>query len=133
MLVWLNPIFVQVGEILVKTSKPSGDSSAYRRLRTFSAIETPTVAPSNADQVIQKLVRSLRRAKSGKPEETRDCKRIQTVYVSLKEANQRSTDQVDCPKDWWVQHRQWEVELNGCLCQALLDSGSKVAIVFENW
>ncbi len=26
-----------------------------------------------------------------------------------------------------------EVELNGCLCQALLDSGSQVAIVFENW
>ncbi len=26
-----------------------------------------------------------------------------------------------------------EVELNGCLCQALLDSGSQVTIVFENW
>ncbi len=27
-----------VGEILEKTAKPSGDSSAYRRLRTFSAV-----------------------------------------------------------------------------------------------
>ncbi len=34
----LNPIIRAVGEILEKTAKPSGDSSAYRRLRTFSAV-----------------------------------------------------------------------------------------------
>ncbi len=38
-------------------------------------IATKCQAPPNADQVIQKLVRSLRRAKSGKTEETRDCKK----------------------------------------------------------
>ncbi len=122
-----------VGEILVKTSKPSGDSSAYRRLRTFSAIETPTVAPSNADQVIQKLVRSLRRAKSGKPEETRDCKKDSNCVCFTKRSQPEVYGSGGLPKRLVGPASTVEVELNGCLCQALLDSGSQVAIVFENW
>ncbi len=96
-------------------------------------IATKCQAPSNADQVIQKLVRSLRRAKSGKPEETRDCKKDSDRVCFTKRSQPEVYGSGGLPKRLVGPASTVEVELNGCLCQALLDSGSQVAIVFENW
>ncbi len=96
-------------------------------------IATKCQAPSNADQVIQKLVRSLRRAKSGKPEETRDCKKDSDRVCFAKRSQPEVYGSGGLPKGLVGPASTVEVELNGCLCQALLDSGSQVTIVFENW
>ncbi len=59
-------------------------------------------------------------------------KRIQTVCFA-KRSQPEVYGSAGLPKGLVGPASMVEVELHGCLCQALLDSGSQVTIVFENW
>lgn len=95
-------------------------------------IATKCQAPQNSDQVIQKLIRSLRQAKSFKSEANESRKTQNQVCFSKKsqtDINKASS----IPKGLVGPASTVEVTINGHLCQALLDSGSQVTIVFESW
>ncbi len=83
--------------------------------------------------MIQKLVRSLRRAKSGKHDETGDRKKDSDQVCFSKRSQTEVHESSGLPKGLVGPASTVEVKLNGCLCQALLDSGSQVTIVFESW
>ncbi|KAA0724940.1 Retrovirus-related Pol polyprotein from transposon 412 [Triplophysa tibetana] len=114
----------------VKLPRPKDDYFCYR-CGEDGHISTKCQAAPNAEQVIQKLIRSLRKSKSGKHEESGDHKNDQVCFSkrSQTEVNESS----GLPKGLVGPASTIEVKLNGCGCKALLDSGSQVTIVFEDW
>ncbi|KAI7797198.1 hypothetical protein IRJ41_020208, partial [Triplophysa rosa] len=90
-------------------------------------------AAPNADQVIQKLIRSLRKVKSGKCEESSDHKKDLDQVCFSKRSQTEVYESSGLPKGLVGPASTVEVKLNGSGCQALLDSGSQVTIVFEDW
>ncbi|XP_026123035.1 paraneoplastic antigen Ma2 [Carassius auratus] len=95
-------------------------------------IATKCQAPPNSDQVIQKLIRSLRQAKSGKNEMGEDRTASNQACFS-KKSQTDIYNSSRLPKGLVGPASTVEVKLNGCGCQALLDSGSQVTIVFDSW
>lgn len=96
-------------------------------------IATKCQAPENTSQVIQKLVRALRKAKNEKNQMTE----ASTTHSSSDCFSKRSQIEVcgisQVPRGLVGPASTISVELNGCPCQALLDSGSQVTIVFDQW
>uniref|UniRef100_A0A8C1GXL0 Gypsy retrotransposon integrase-like protein 1 n=1 Tax=Cyprinus carpio TaxID=7962 RepID=A0A8C1GXL0_CYPCA len=95
-------------------------------------IATKCTATENLPLVIQKLIRSLRRVKSGRNDASRDSPKAGTdchsakSQVDVSEANR-------LPKGLVGPSSTVSVKINGHPCKALLDSGSQVTIVFDSW
>lgn len=84
----------------------------------------------NQAKVIQKLIRSLRKAKQSEPatQATNSCN---TVCQSKK--SEVITLNRDIPKGLIGPSSVVPVKINGQPCDALLDSGSQVTIIFKTW
>ncbi|XP_067293892.1 uncharacterized protein [Pseudorasbora parva] len=126
-------------------SKPSRSLSTSRYQSTRSRdeyfcyrcgedghIATKCQNPPNSDQVIQKLIRSLRQAKSGK-HETDENRTVPDHTCFSKRSQTNICTPNSLPKGLVGPASTVEVKLNGRECQALLDSGSQVTIVFDSW
>ncbi|XP_072572259.1 uncharacterized protein [Paramormyrops kingsleyae] len=86
-------------------------------------------ATENPSQVIQKLLRSLRKAKRGKT-----SRPDVSSEVCFSKKSQVSEDGFkSLPTGLVGPTSTVEVKVNNHSCQALLDSGSQVTIVFEDW
>lgn len=96
-------------------------------------IATKCKATENTGKVIQKLVRSLHRAKA----EVSRAKDDATVSGGPDCFSKKGTtdgSEKDCvPRGLVGPVSTLSVEVNGCSCSALLDSGSQVTIVFEHF
>lgn len=96
-------------------------------------VATKCKSPENLPLVIQKLVHSLRKAKSGRSDAARDSPKSGThdCYSA------RSQDHVSgtrcLPKGLVGPSSTVSVKINGHPCKALLDSGFQVTIVFDSW
>ncbi|KAK3554887.1 hypothetical protein QTP86_000920 [Hemibagrus guttatus] len=95
-------------------------------------IATKCRALPNTDQVIQKLIGSLRRAKSEKSD-TDDKGKPQNQACFSKKSQIDLTESRSLPKGLVGPASTVMVKLNGQECQALLDTGSQVTIVFDSW
>lgn len=85
--------------------------------------------PENPSEVIRKLLRSLRRAKSEKKqnqEESNDA-------VFSRRSNVSEADPSNIPSGLVGPASTMSVKINGHECKALLDSGSQVTIIFDKW
>lgn len=96
-------------------------------------IATKCNAPENTGKVIKKLVRSLRRAKTegSRAKEDPAVSRGPDCFSKKGLTDVREKECV--PMGLVGPVSTISVELNGCPCSALLDSGSQVTIVFEQW
>lgn len=116
----------------IKPSRSKDDYFCYR-CGEDGHIATKCQAAPNSEQVIQKLIRSLRKAKSGKNDESSDPKRDSDQACFSRKSQTEVYESSGLPKGLVGPASTVEVKLNGCTCQALLDSGSQVTIVFEEW
>ncbi|KAG1932770.1 interleukin-1 receptor accessory protein-like 1-A [Pimephales promelas] len=96
-------------------------------------IATKCKAPENLPLVIQKLVRSLRKAKSGRNDASGDSSKVGN-HDCYSARSQVDISGVNClPKGLVGPSSTVSVRINGHPCKALLDSGSQVTIVFDSW
>lgn len=110
-------------------SKPKADYFCYR-CGEEGHIATKCKAPENATLVINKLVRSLKRAKGTKSDpnshaEDRAC--------FSKKSQIHSCEPKGLPKGLVGPASTIAVKVGGHPCYALWDSGSQVTIVFDSW
>ncbi|KAL0198818.1 hypothetical protein M9458_007358, partial [Cirrhinus mrigala] len=114
-----------------KSARTRDDYFCYR-CGEDGHIATKCQAPPNSDQVIQKLIRSLRQAKSEKYE-TDNHRKAQNQACFSKKSQTDVCESRSLPKGLVGPASTVDVKLNGHVCQALLDTGSQVTIVFDSW
>lgn len=85
----------------------------------------------NQSKVIQKLIQSLKRAKEGQTS-TQEDPSLDKVYLSNKSAV-TSLGGPGIPKGLIGPTSVVHLRINGRQCDAVLDSGSQVTIIFETW
>jgi len=96
-------------------------------------IATKCKAPENTTLMIQKLVRSLRQAKSDRNRSTGNTVSANRLNCSF-DQSQLTIHEANCiPRGLVGSVSNIPVKMNGWPCTALLDSGSQVTIVFEQW
>ncbi len=83
--------------------------------------------------MIQKLVRSLRQAKSERSRSTGNNVSANSLNCSFDQSEMASSEANSLPRGLVGPVSNIPVKVNGCPCTALLDSGSQVTIVFEQW
>ncbi|XP_076836716.1 uncharacterized protein LOC143482275 [Brachyhypopomus gauderio] len=115
-------------DIRNSTAKDADDYFCYR-CGENGHIATKCNAPENTQKVIQKLIRSLRRAQEGK---TKDRKSAE-MSCSVKRSSVMTVKTDPLPKGLVGPSSVITVKINGEPCSALLDSGSQVTIIFEAW
>ncbi|RXN25500.1 Retrovirus-related Pol polyprotein from transposon 297 [Labeo rohita] len=115
-----------------KTARTRDDYFCYR-CGEDGHIATKCQAPPNSDQVIQKLIRSLRQAKSEKYETDDNHRKAQNQTYFSKKSQTAIYESSSLPKGLVGPASTVDVKLNGHVCQALLDTGSQVTIVFDSW
>lgn len=111
------------------SSKSSEDYFCYR-CGGDGHIASKCKAPVNEKKVIQKLIQSLRKARGKQkneeaPEEEHNC--------SVKRSAVQVKPTISIPEGLVGPSSVIPVKVNGTPCQALLDSGSVVTIIFEEW
>ncbi|XP_060771671.1 paraneoplastic antigen Ma2-like [Neoarius graeffei] len=92
---------------------------------------TACINEENQNKVIQKLIRTLRK-KDQAPKPERNKGNSREVCSSKRSAVQTQTVTA-LPKGLVGPSSFVSVKINGHLCDALLDSGSQVTIIFEDW
>ncbi|XP_067266693.1 uncharacterized protein [Chanodichthys erythropterus] len=96
-------------------------------------IATKCQSPENNSQVIQKLLRALRKAKTERNQMTGNSATSSSLDCFSKKSQTEVCGVSQLPRGLVGPASTISVELNGCPCQALLDSGSQVTIVFDQW
>nr|XP_020443948.1 uncharacterized protein LOC109952966 isoform X2 [Monopterus albus] len=96
-------------------------------------IATKCQAIPNSEQVIQKLIRSLRQAKREKYEADDSDRQAQNQACFSKKSQVDINEFSSLPKGLVGPASTVKVKLNGLECTALLDTGSQVTIVFDIW
>lgn len=115
-----------------RSSKNREDLFCYR-CGEDGHIATKCKAPENTTLVIQKLVRSLRQAKSERSRSTGNTVSANSFNCSFDQSEMTSNEANSFPRGLVGPVSNIPVKVNGCPCTALLDSGSQVTIVFEQW
>ncbi|XP_036433704.1 uncharacterized protein LOC118812695 [Colossoma macropomum] len=92
-------------------------------------IATKCQAPENTQKVIRKLIRSLRKAQEMKTKDSRSAGFSCSVRKSAVAVRQPG----DFPKGLIGPSSVVKVKVDGKPCSALMDSGSQVTIIFEDW
>ena len=87
--------------------------------------------PENQTKVIQKLIGALKKAKSDNPESTSNAAKSDVDCTVRKSAV--DSFKSDLPEGLIGPPSLEPLKVNGHLCDALLDSGSRVSIIFESW
>lgn len=88
--------------------------------------------PENQHKVIQKLIQALKRAKTNSPPPTAGATSQETNCTVRRSAVDR-LDPIGIPEGLIGPSSVEPLKVNGHLCDALLDSGSRVSIIFESW
>lgn len=127
----LNPKPVQ-SQTQRRSSRNREDFFCYR-CGEDGHIATKCKAPENTTLVIQKLVRSLRQAKSERSRSTGDNASANSLNCSFDQSQMANNKANSLPSGLVGPVSTIPMEVNGCPCTALLDSGSQVTIVFEQW
>ena len=94
-------------------------------------IATQCQEPENPPEVIRKLLRSLKKAKEGKSEPSPQQTASKDAYC--KKSNVRPSAQSNLPSGLVGPASTLCIKINGHSCNALLDSGSQVTIIFDKW
>ncbi|KAL1280955.1 hypothetical protein QQF64_015555 [Cirrhinus molitorella] len=126
-----NPSFVPVAN-REKPSKHKDDFFCYQCGKD-GHIATKCLAPENTSQVIQKLVHALKNAKTERNRMTGTSSTSSSADCFSKRSQTEVGGASQLPRGLVGPASTISVELNGCPCQALLDSGSQVTIVFDHW
>lgn len=87
--------------------------------------------PENQHKVIQKLIQALKNAKTNSPPPTAGATSPETNCTVRKSEVDR-LDPAGIPEGL-IRPSLEPLKVNGHLCDALLDSGSRVSIIFESW
>ncbi|KAK0145272.1 hypothetical protein N1851_015815 [Merluccius polli] len=85
----------------------------------------------NPPEVIRKLLRSLKKAKEGKSEPSPQQTASRDAYCN--KSNVRPSAQSNLPSGLLGPASTICIKINGHSCNALLDSGSQVTIIFDKW
>ena len=85
----------------------------------------------NPNAVISKLIHSLKKAKEGRSQSQEDDE--SPAVASAKKSEVTVAVARDIPKGLIGPSSTVQLRVNGQPCDALLDSGSQVTIIFENW
>ncbi|KAI5627544.1 hypothetical protein C0J50_12903, partial [Silurus asotus] len=96
-------------------------------------IATKCQATPNSEQVIQKLIRSLRQAKKEKYETDDNNRKVHNQGYFSKKSQIDISECSSLPRGLVGPASTVGVKINGVECQALLDTGSQVTIVFDDW
>ncbi|KAL1271694.1 hypothetical protein QQF64_030710 [Cirrhinus molitorella] len=115
-----------------KSARTKDDYFCYR-CGEDGHIATKCQAMPNSEQVIQKLIRSLRQAKTEKYETDDTHRKAQNQTCFSKKSQTDVHELSSLPKGLVGPASTVDVKLNGRVCQALLDTGSQVTIVFDSW
>ncbi|XP_038135153.1 uncharacterized protein LOC119779547 [Cyprinodon tularosa] len=115
-------------------SEGSGDYFCYR-CGEDGHVATRCEAPEDSGRVITRLIRSLRKQKDGRQEAS--SSRAGTTDTHVKHLSSRS-DELTSPSDGLPdglvgRPSVSKIIVEGTECNALMDSGSTVTIIFEKW
>lgn len=88
--------------------------------------------PENQNKVIQKLIQALKKAKTASPQPTTEETTAETA-CSVRRSEVAKVVPHSVPDGLIGPPSIEHVKVNGHLCDALLDSGSRVSIIFESW
>lgn len=112
-----------------KSQLPSDTSDFFcYRCGDDGHIATHCNSSENTTKVIQKLIRALRRRRG-----ERESASAAVENFSVRQGKVKSIQSSNLPEGLVGPSPLASVTLEGQPCQALLDSGSRVTIVFENW
>lgn len=88
--------------------------------------------PENQNKVIQRLIQALKKAKTNSPPPTGGATSPETDCTVRRSAVDQFASK-GIPEGLIGPSSVEPLEVNGHLCDALLDSGSRVSIIFESW
>ncbi|CAI5657555.1 unnamed protein product [Oreochromis niloticus] len=118
-----------------KVNRPHAakDSDSYfcYRCGENGHIATRCMAPENTAKVIQRLLAALRRSKEEKG--ATGCASEPTQVGSIRKSSVHTSSQCGLPDGLVGPSMMSDVTIEGQPCRALLDSGSRVTIIFESW
>lgn len=118
-----------------KVNRPyaAKDSESYfcYRCGENGHIATHCMAPENTAKVIQRLLGALRRSKEGKGATGGASE--PTQVGSIRKSSVHTSSQGGLPEGLVGPSMMTDVTIEGQPCKALLDSGSRVTIIFESW
>uniref|UniRef100_A0AAR2IPB4 Paraneoplastic antigen Ma-like C-terminal domain-containing protein n=1 Tax=Pygocentrus nattereri TaxID=42514 RepID=A0AAR2IPB4_PYGNA len=104
----------------------------YYRCGEDGHIASKCRAPENEKEVIQKLLGSLRKLKEGKTGKAAPAE-LDRLHCSSKRSAVDVASQRAVPSGLIGPSPIVQTKINDKLCSALLDSGSQVIIIFEEW
>lgn len=118
---------------MVKYPKPTANSDDFYCYRCGETghFSSKCKNPENAGKVIQKLIQSLRKAKGRDSSSGKDG--MGTTDCSVKRSAVAVQGERQPPKGLIGPTSVVPLRVNGQACEALLDSGSQVTIIFEDW
>lgn len=87
--------------------------------------------PENQNKVIQKLIKALKKAKTSNPQSTEAAP--EETACTVRKSAVSMLEPVGIPDGLIGPPSVEPLKVNGHLCDALLDSGSRVTIIFESW
>ncbi|KAK7884084.1 hypothetical protein WMY93_027207 [Mugilogobius chulae] len=88
--------------------------------------------PENQNKVIQRLLQALKKAKTGSPQ-TNSESTSQDPACTVRKSAVDVLQLTGIPEGLIGPPSVEPLKVNGHLCDALLDSGSRVSIIFESW
>ncbi|XP_034560089.1 uncharacterized protein LOC117827597 [Notolabrus celidotus] len=89
--------------------------------------------PENQNKVIQRLLQALKKAKTNSPQPKAEPTPSTDLNCTVRKSAVDLLEPIGIPEGLIGPPSVEPLKVNGHLCDALLDSGSRVSIIFESW